>query len=187
MPWLLLLGLFLIPAPLWAGESKEGMKRQVPLLQTHARPGLVSDHLYWGMLRSEFNRYSELNQWQTLLAPRTVGQVAALSFDPNGYALYTPATALAFVQDVQLTVYFRQQRLVGILAIPKPQTLTPQELIRWVRGWLPDNAVQITYQTEGEWIVQGIIGELPTEFANDLRKSLLPFRRIVVSQGNVRP
>jgi len=59
-------------------------------------------------------------------------------------------------------------------------------LIRWVRGWLPDNAVTVQYQVEGDWVFQALLGEIPPDFQRDIRASLLPFRKLVVSQGSIR-
>ncbi|WP_287129285.1 hypothetical protein [Candidatus Cyanaurora vandensis] len=154
-------------APLYQAGSE-----RVPfVLQTHARPGLAADHLYWGMLQAEFLTYADQQQWE-----RRKG-----SFSLGGSGLYTPEGQLVFTQDATVRAYFRQGRLVGLLVLPTAP-LDPLTLTQWGRAWFPDDRIILAYQSEAnggsQRVLQAILGEIPSEGQGDVLKLLLPFRTI---------
>ncbi|WP_218081178.1 hypothetical protein [Anthocerotibacter panamensis] len=178
--WLTLIFSLSGEAALGAAMYKEGTEHMPFTLQTHTRPLLESDHLYWGMQTSDFARYASQNQWQPSLPRRMLKTIEGWGFTLGGGGLYTPEGQLVFTQDAQVQVYFRNQRLVGVFILPTTRTLDPLTLTQWSRAWFPDEMVTIQYQAEpsegGQRVLQATLGEVL--FEGDLHKFLTPFRTI---------
>jgi hypothetical protein len=166
---------------------KEGVEHSVPLLQTHVRPLLGADHLYWGILEGNFSRYADQNQWQSLNPRRLQNQVSSSFYALGGGGLYTPEGFLVFAQEANVRTYFRRNRLVGLLILPTTQNLDLLTLTQWSRAWFPDDEVILQYQVEttesGQRILQALLGEVPPEFAGDVQKLLAQPRRLRLAQG----
>ncbi len=173
--WLML---WLLILPVHAAEYRAGFERPLPLLQTHVRPTLEPDHLWWGMQQETLSRYADQNQWSVQPPVQAERMVHTL----DGGGLYTPEDQLVFTQDAKVHSYFRRGRLVGLLVIPTNRSLDPLTLTQWSRAWFPDEAVTIQYQSDffdqGQQVLQAILGEIPPAFSNDVLKLLSPFRQI---------
>ena len=175
--------LLLFPRAAWAIDYKEGNERSLPPLQTHTRPALAEDHLYWGIVYREFLRYAEEQQWQMVEPPQSLGQSTVLTYQPGGGGIYTPENQLVFIQDVEIRVYFRLNRLIGLLVQPTNRPLEAPTLTQWVRSWFPDDPVRLRYQLTpySDGVLQAILGDIPQEFQSNLQKLLVPFRFLEVN------
>jgi len=151
---------------------KPGQENVPYFLQTHARPGLEADHLYWGMLQQHLWAYAEAQQW----VRREDG-----TYLVGGGGIYTPEGQLVFIQDAVIRVNLRQGRLVGLQVLPT-EPLDPLTMTQWARAWFPDDVVALSYQSDGQRVLQALLGDVPSGF---VAKFLVSFRTIQL--GNPYP
>jgi hypothetical protein len=180
------------PKALWAepivdlGDRKIGGTRNLPPLQTRARPPLQAETLHLGMVEAQFFAYAKENNWAAIATIRG-SRATAHKLQPGGEGLYAlPNQDLVYARGFVADVYFEQGRLVGIRLTkdPRDRGLSAAELMTLVRAWFPDDAISVIYQViptdPNQAVIETLIGKIPDDFKQDLGRVSLPFCRAVV-------
>lgn len=167
-------------------NEKLGTVRNLPSLQTRARPPLQPTTLHLGMLEKQFFEYAKDNNWAAIATIHR-NEFTMHQLQPGGEGLYAlPDRQLVYVRGFTANIYFESDRLVGIRLIPdnRDRALTAPELLILVRAWFPDDVLSVLYQVAPsdprKSIVETLIGTIPKAFEQDLGKVSLPFCRSII-------
>ncbi|NUN64937.1 hypothetical protein HCU40_09265 [Pseudanabaena biceps] len=167
-------------------NQKMGTVRNLPTLQTRARPPLQPETLHLGMLATQFFEYAKENNWAAIATVQR-GNYTMYKLQPGGEGLYAmPDRTLVYVRGFTANVYFDSDRLVGMRLTTdnRDRPLTSKELLQLVRAWFPDDMLSVIYQVAPsdarKSIVETLIGTIPEAFGQDLGKVSLPFCRAIV-------
>ncbi|MEE3717276.1 hypothetical protein V2H45_11000 [Tumidithrix elongata RA019] len=167
-------------------DEKIGGSRNLPPLQTRARPPLQPETLHIGMMETQFFAYARENNWAAIATTHRA-QATVHRLQPGGEGLYAlPNQELVYARGFVADVYFEQGRLVGIRLTrdARDQSLTAPQLLTLVRAWFPDDVLSVIYQViptdPRQSVVETLIGKIPDDFKQDLGRVSLPFCRTVI-------
>ncbi|AFY70936.1 hypothetical protein Pse7367_2681 [Thalassoporum mexicanum PCC 7367] len=166
--------------------EKLGATRQLPSLQTRARPPLQPDTLHLGMVQAQFFEYAADNNWLAL--ETQVGEVAIFyQWLPGGEGIYAlPEKELVYASGFIANVYFQDGRLVGMRLLPdrREKIINSNQLLSLARAWFPDDVLSILYQVVPEdpnqLVIDSLIGSVPEEFKTGFGSNKLPFCQVVL-------
>ncbi len=166
---------------------KQGEQRQLPPLQTRAKPPLQPlEMMYLGMQLDRFLSYAEQNNWQLLDFERNHLDETWQRWEllPGGEAVYTPplpAVERVYARGFIVRAYFHHDRLMGLQLLPNlaEAHLNDVQLHHLVRAWFPDNQLVLRYQVLPEdrthQVISAYWGEIPIVLVGDLAPLDTPF------------
>jgi hypothetical protein len=175
--------------PTWAAPlQKNGLRPEVLLPQTRARPPLDFERLYLGMREASFLGYARAQGWELVDQTGTLRRsgAAAVLYAPGGEALAIDGGESVLAQGVFVRVFFERDRLVGLQITPNFSEggITLRRLQLLARAWFPDDRLKLRYQIldedSAQQVIEALLGRIPEAFAPLTGRSPIPFQAIVL-------